>query len=58
MARYPEIRELLYEFILEHKEINAELISNPQIIGNWKFVPEALASKAMAEDIRLLFGDR
>ena len=58
VARYPEIRELLYEFILEHKEINAELISNPQVIGGWKFVPEALASKAMSEDIRLLFGDR
>ena len=58
VARYPEIRELLYEFILEHKELNLELISDTQVIGSWKFVPEALASKAMTEDIRLLFGDR
>ena len=58
VARYPEIRELLYEFILEHKELNPELISDTQVIGSWKFVLEALASKAMTEDIRLLFGDR
>ena len=58
VARYPEIRELLYDYILEHKEINSELISDPQVIGSWKFVPETLAAKALSEDIALLFGNR
>ena len=56
--RYPEIREILYDFILEHKVIDPQLICNPEIIGNWKFVPERLAEKALSEDIALLFGKR
>lgn len=58
LARYPEIREMLYDFILEHKVIDAELIGNPDIIGSWKFVPTDIAEKALENDIRLLFGDR
>ena len=56
--RYPEIREILYDFILEHKVIDPQLICNPEIIGSWKFVPERLAEKALSEDIVLLFGKR
>ena len=56
--RYPEIREILYDFILEHKVIDPQLICNPEIIGSWKFVPERLAEKALSEDIALLFGKR
>ena len=58
VARYPEIREMLYDFILKHKVIDAELIGNPSLIGTWKFVPENIADKALANDICRLFGDR
>lgn len=55
-ARYPEIREILYDFILEHKTIDEELISRNHLIGNWKFIPETLAQEAMSKDMSLLFG--
>lgn len=55
-ARYPEIRELLYDFILEHKTINEEIISRNHLIGNWKFVPENLAQEALSNDMTLLLG--
>ena len=58
VARYPEIREILYDFILEHRVVNPELVCDPAVIGGWKFVPENIASKAIAGDMKLLFGDR
>lgn len=57
-ARHPEIREMLYEFILEHGTVDAELIGNKALIGKWKFVPEDIAEKALSADIKLMFGDR
>ena len=57
-ARHPEIREMLYEFILEHGTVDAELIGNEALIGKWKFVPEDIAEKALSADIKLMFGDR
>ena len=57
VARYPEIREMLYDFIQEHGTITPELIGNPAVIGQWEFVPSAIAQKALDADMELLFGN-
>lgn len=55
---YPEIRELLYKYLLEHKSISSEAVGNYALIGNWKFVPESLAASVLAADMDLLFPER
>ena len=57
VARYPEIRNLLYEYLLENGSIDPEVISDPAVIGSWRFVPEKLAVPALRADLALLFGD-
>ena len=52
---YPEIRELLYDYLLKNKVIAADVIGNPSIIGSWKFVPEEKATSALCADMALLF---
>ena len=55
---YPEIRELIYDYLVEHKEIDPAKTGDPSLIGQWKFVPEAMAEKAMDRDMDLLFPKR
>lgn len=55
VERYPEIRTLIYEYILEHGAIRDEEISKPAAIGSWSFIPESLARKALEADMELLF---
>ena len=57
VARYPEIREMLYEFIQEHGTITPELVGDPAVIGHWEFVPATIARKALDADMKLLFGN-
>jgi len=57
VARYPEIREMLYEFIQEHGAITHELVAGPAVIGHWEFVPATIARKALDADMKLLFGE-
>ncbi len=52
---YPEIREILYDYLVEHGEINPVRIGDPAKIGHWEFVPEKLAQKALDRDMKLLF---
>ena len=56
VGRYPEIRNILYDYLMENGSIDPEVIGNPAVIGQWKFVPEELAGKAMERDMNLLFG--
>ena len=56
VARYPEIRNILYDYLKEHGSIDPEVISDPKVIGSWKFVPEKLANPALKADLALLFG--
>ena len=56
VARYPEIREILYEYLSEHGTISPEETGNPSVIGSWKFMPEKKASKMLENDMALLFG--
>ena len=55
VAYYPEIREILYEYLKANKEIAPEKIGHAAVIGHWKFVPETMAEKAMERDMGLLF---
>lgn len=55
VVRYPEIRNILYEYIKAEGGIKSAVISRPQKIGSWKFVPEKLAKPALDRDLKLLF---
>lgn len=52
---YPEIRDILYDYLLKNGEIDPEKIGDPKVIGEWKFVPESIVAKAMDRDMLLLF---
>ena len=60
--RYPEVRELLFDFFRHHlgadgeiAPVTSEELSDPALIGAWNFIPEDLAAPALREDYRLLF---
>ena len=55
VAYHPEIREILYDYLMRNGEISSQRISNDSIIGQWRFVPESLAEKALDRDMNLLF---
>ena len=52
---YPEIRDILYDYLVRNGEIDPAKIGERQVIGEWKFVPESIAAKAMDHDMLLLF---
>ncbi len=56
VARYPEIRNLIYNRLKDDPTFEVEEISNPEILGTWKFVPENLAGKGIEADLELVFG--
>lgn len=53
---YPEIRNILYNYLLEHGSIDPAIIGDPARIGRWRFVPEGIAAKGIDADMQLLFG--
>ena len=53
--RYPEIRELLYDFVNEYGLIDDTAIYNSGRNGAWRFIPEDIASKGIANDLDLMF---
>ena len=53
--RYPEIRNILYNYLMANGSIDPEVIGTPAVVGGWKFVPEKLATEAMDKDMALLF---
>ena len=55
VARYPEIRNILYDYLLENGSIDPEVIGNPAVIGHWEFVPGKIVKPAMDRDMDLLF---
>lgn len=58
VAYHPEIRNILYDYLVRNGEIDPARIGDPEVIGSWRFVPEATASKAIARDMNLLFPER
>lgn len=55
---YPEIRDILYNYLKDNNSIDPSVIGDPQRIGSWKFVPEKIVFPAMERDMNLLFGRR
>ena len=58
VARYPEIRELVYDYLQEHGSIDPAVIGSPELIGEWHFIPETIADRLMDKDMRLMFPPR
>jgi len=56
VARYPEIRNLILERLVQDPSIDWEEVAAPDYLGTWKFVPEKLANKLIEDDMNLLFG--
>lgn len=55
---YPELRTLLQEYLAEKSVVDPAVVGDKAVIGEWKFVPEALAEKALDRDMELLFPAR
>ena len=55
VARLPEIRELIYQYIRSHGSIGPSLFSDRAVLGEWKFVPEKTVAPLMEKDLDLLF---
>ena len=55
VARYPEIREMVYQYFKKHGTVDAALVGNPAILGAWRFVPEKIVAPMMAADMQLIF---
>lgn len=56
VARFPEIRNIIYDYISRNGSIEEAAISDPRVIGHWEFVPQRIAKPAMDRDMALLFG--
>jgi 2',3'-cyclic-nucleotide 2'-phosphodiesterase/3'-nucleotidase len=56
VARYPEIRNILYDYLKEKGSIDPAVVGDPKFIGSWRFVPERIAAPAVRSDLTLLFG--
>ena len=52
VARYPEIRDLIYRYFGKHGSVSASDLTD---LGDWRFIPEPLANKAIADDMALMF---
>ncbi|MGM9739115.1 MAG: bifunctional metallophosphatase/5'-nucleotidase [Candidatus Cryptobacteroides sp.] len=55
-GRYEEMRILLYNWLKDNGEFRMAGFSDPDIIGQWKFVPES-AEALIRDDMKLLFGE-
>ena len=52
---YPEIRNILYDYLVKNGSVSPEKIGDKAVIGEWKFIPEKKAEKALDRDMKLLF---
>lgn len=55
VARYPEIRELIYKYISGQDTVTPAMVGDRSLIGSWKFVPEKLVGPIMEKDMGLVF---
>ncbi len=55
VARYPEIRDMVYDFISKHGDITPELVGDPSVTGEWHFIPEKKVRSLMDKDYKLVF---
>jgi 2',3'-cyclic-nucleotide 2'-phosphodiesterase/3'-nucleotidase len=55
VARYTEIREMVYQYFKAKGTLTHELVSDPSVIGSWQFVPVQTVAPLMQADLKLLF---
>ncbi|MBQ7622304.1 MAG: bifunctional metallophosphatase/5'-nucleotidase [Bacteroidales bacterium] len=55
VARYPEIRELVYRYISDSGTVDSSMTGDKSLIGEWKFVPESVVEPLMKSDMELVF---
>lgn len=57
VTHYPEIRELIYNYFIQDTDgvVRKNEISDKNIVGDWRFVPEGLAERKIEADMKLLF---
>ena len=55
VARYPEIRDLVYRFIKSHDAVDRALAGDRKLLGEWKFVPESVVQSLLKSDLELVF---
>lgn len=55
VARYPEIRDLVYRFIKSHDTVDRALAGDRKLLGEWKFVPESVVQSLLKSDLELVF---
>jgi 2',3'-cyclic-nucleotide 2'-phosphodiesterase/3'-nucleotidase len=56
VEKYPEIRNILYNYMLSNPVVDPALIGDPQVIGSWRFVPASVAEPALERDMILMYG--
>lgn len=55
IAKYPEIRDLIYSFIQKNGNVTKELLYNKSLLGTWSFIPEETVKPLMDADMSKLF---
>lgn len=55
VAKYPEIRDLVYDYVKKHKTLTSSLVGDTSVLGEWRFVPEAFVAPLMEKDMKLIF---
>lgn len=55
IARYQEIRDLIYKFIQENGTIDKNAINRSSVLGKWSFIPEDIVEPLMDADMAKLF---
>lgn len=55
VAQYPEIRDMIYEYVTSFGTIDPAVIGDKAVVGEWSFIPESVAAPMLKKDFNLLF---
>lgn len=55
---FPEIRDILYDYLQRNGSIDPKKIGDRAVLGHWEFIPGKVVTPAMDKDLALLFGVR
>lgn len=54
VARYPEIRNILHDYLISVGTIDPAVTGDASVIGHWEFIPSRIAAPALERDMELL----
>lgn len=55
VARYPEIRDMIYNFVLKVGNLDKENTGDRKLLGQWSFIPAEIADPMIEADMNLIF---